>query len=278
MSAILQSAPVKAATDSPVTAAITVNFDPTQAPDKRFTFSGDGVTGNVFRVADDATSVTVQLTLATSGQKFANPAVFFGIPPPGQTAPVPPTGGSNTLGFILQAPPHFFTPWAFQLSIDGKLGTTAVNGMAAPTFFISRNSNGFNEETGNRLQSVTLAYSSTDGSFTIDNSVPLGQTPLLTNTVFPLDVALTLQGAAGFPGSDLTQAILWNSNQEPDWISSTTGSPQVSGANMNFTIAGNGKGQGAGFRFVILLSAGPDAIEITSPDPILVNATIGDGG
>jgi hypothetical protein len=282
MSAILQSRPAPPGTDSSVTAQITVTFDPDPdlAPDSRFTFSGTGVTGNVYRVDDSATSVTVELRLATTDESpasFASTSVFFGVPPQGQTAPAAPPGGGSTIQFNLGAPPHFFVPWAFQISINGQIDGTTVNGIAAPTFFISRNSNGVNPQTGDRQQSVSLVYDPSAGSFTLDNSVTLGQTHLLTNTVFPLDVAVTLQGATGFSGSDLTQAIAWNSNQEPDWISPTTGSPQVSGATMNFTITGSGKGQVAGFRFAILLSSGPDAIEITSPDPILVNATIGDG-
>jgi hypothetical protein len=292
MSAILQSRPAPAGTDSSVTAAITVNFDPDPdlPPDKRFSFGGTGVTGNVFRIDDSVTSVSVGVTLTTadgSPATFASPSVAFGLAPPELTAPDPPapTEDGTAISFALQAPPHFFVPWAFQLSINATIGGTTVNGIPAPIFFISRNAEDPNPPGGeNPQQSVDLTYTSGDGSFNIVDSVTLGPTLMLTNTVFPLDVVVTLGGTLGitFPDPEVSPPITWNGGA-PTWTQPFPSGFELLSANqMKFTITGgdsgdgstDARGQGAGFHFIITT---PDGIVVSSPDPILVNATIGDG-
>ena len=285
MSAILQSRPAPAGTDSSVTAAITVNFDPNPdlPPDSRFTFGGTGVTGNVFRIDDSVTSVSVGVTLTTADGSlatFASPSVAFALAPPELTAPDPPapTADGTAISFTLQAPPHFFVPWAFQLSINATIGGATVNGIPAPIFFISRNADGGAQQT------VDLTYISGNGSFNIVDSVPLGPSLMLTNTVFPLDVVVTLGGTAGitFPAPEASPPISWNGGT-PTWIQPfPSGFELLPGNQMKFTITGgdggdgstDARGQGAGFHFIIQR---PDGVLVQSPDPILVNATIGDG-
>src|SRR3954469_17541556 len=78
---------------------------------------------------------------------------------------------------------------------------------------------------------------------------------------------------------DATNPILWSglgAGEWPTWIDPIPPAQGLSDGNtvLTFSIPLPLNGQASGFQFVLDVGG----VTVTSPDPILVNATIGDGG
>jgi len=259
------------ADDSPF--ELTVTFDPSKPLGQNFVFSTDPDNPvPVPRVLQITSATTIQLTLATADPdvtvEFASPAVAF-TPPVVLTSPphidVTPTD-TNQVEFTIPTPPHYFTPWLFVVSINVKEDGVPINGVVSPAFFVSLPSTSPAEGDVPAQQNVAIHYVPASGIFNIDSVFNLTGSDLLINTVYPVTVNFTLDGGPTFAD----QSVLWNGSPPP-WA--TTPSINDDHSAISLTIDTSGEGEGAGFRFGTSIGEIPFA----SPDPILINGTLGDG-
>jgi hypothetical protein len=252
--------------DSNSAVAIAVTYDPTLLPGKQFVFA----TGNLCQI-----SGTTDFTVTVAGAngltvKFNGSPINF-TTPPDLTAPVPTRIDDQTITFTLTPPPHYFVPWSFSLSVDATVNGVDRHGIISPIFFVSLPPEDVKTDETPNAQTIALIYNANTGSFNLDNAVQLlGGTLVLFNTAYPLDVTVQLSGADQFFNLPMSFT-----GGQPAWMTT----PLLTGNNGNkeltFTISDDhSMGLSTGFHFAVV-SGG---LAINSPDPILVNATLGDGG
>jgi hypothetical protein len=267
---MLASLQGKSAQSDTLTVNVSVTYDPTQEPGLQFTLGTDPsfASNNVIQTDGDT---LVQVTLAgptgTTVQFNASTAVNF-TPPSmiAETLPKVDVLGPQQISFTIPKPDHFFAPWSFQLSIDAQTADgTSLLGVDSPSIFVSLAPN-----PGPNVHDIDLTYDPTSGDFVIADCVTLGHTQLLVNTVAPLTLNVNLSGAS-FPSAPSAPAIFFG--LVPDWMDNPPTVTPTNNQQLSLAIGSNAPGNNASFLFVV--NAG--GVLVPSPDPILVNATLGDG-
>ena len=118
--------------------------------------------------------------------------------------------------------------------------------------------------------SVNLQYSLDDGSFKLDSMAVLASLDILTNTSTPpFDITFDLSTIPADP----PVTVRFNPDQPllgPSWLLPPT---VVTDTQLTATITSEAT-RFASFQFVLDVGG----VTVTSPDPIIINATIGDGG
>ena len=183
----------------------------------------------------------------------------------------PPSGPT----FTVDPPEHYNSPWIFTLNVNYG----GVNNIMSPPFYLVKASD-FSVSV-----SLQLQYNDQDGSFQLLNEdghpvIDLVSQSILLN-VLPAIYNITLAGATGVTFNQ-ENPIVWASGTVlspitgwPPWITPLGWDENT----LKFSIPGPIGGQSAGFQFAINVPSTKEAGSITvlSPDPIIINATIGDG-
>ncbi|HEY2293191.1 MAG TPA: hypothetical protein VGM86_21020 [Thermoanaerobaculia bacterium] len=245
----------------------------TAEPTAQFTFTNpanNGALGN-YVVVDVETEIQVTLTGAT----FSDPPVIWSIRPEGpdhvHTTII---NGTPTLFVTVPPPTHYFAPWVFRISVDTPAvgDTPGIIGIRSPNIFLT------NSQPGQ----FNLVYSSTNGNFSLmdTNSDPT-QDGLISADELILVNAIV-------PTSFIVQLQL---KEDPDDTSVNFASPPVQLSNSAVSdtitvtpipntnnqvligITPGAAGQSTGLLFQIVYNG----VTFLSPDPILINTTIGDG-
>lgn len=242
------------------TLAISVTYDPTAPLTERFTVAVDGSPQT--HAAVTGTSGIVQVTL--TGGTFAQPPILWSVSPAPMTVVIL-DADAQTISFQVQEPVSYFAPWAFRINLDDN--NSGLKGILSPLIYLIRELQAGDSEN--------ITYSPANGSFTLANGFELASELVLVNPIVPAtgqtsSIPISLTGAT-FVTEGLPSPIVWISDEgEPNWIE-----VQVTGSqSLNLVVSSTGAGQGAGFRIAVQVD---DTNQVLSPDPILINATLGDG-
>jgi hypothetical protein len=242
--------------EDPSTQSIEVVFDPSASLGSQFTFTSS--TGKRYLMVDEPTTISVTLT---GGATFASVPVFWPNPPSNGAPAVILSSNWKSISFLVPAPAHYFVPWIFGLNVNFG----GVNNITSPSFFLVKNPS---------EPAFTLGYNQTDGSFTFkryggEADILLASQSLLIN-VLRQDFTIVLTGA----NFHETTPIVWSNGKQPSFIDV---SPRGDNS-LVFSFPEPVKGQFASFQFAIRVPGGQSGeVTILSPDPIIINATIGDG-
>jgi hypothetical protein len=267
MLAKVQEFPTAAA--DPVEKSITVTYNPNAGPSQPpFTFStSDGPQSYLVIPEGSDATITVSLVLAsptTLPIGWADSPIHWIMPPDG---PEPVSSGSQ---LILTVPAtaltHYFLPLAFRFSITAG----DVINIYSPTFLLTLPSDG--------TRNIILTYTSSTGSFSLDGVLDLESEKFLFNTLVSEDLEVVFNLSQSSDGTfDLDNPIVW-AGGKPDWVLPLPPSAGEAG----FTISANATpppfGQSASFQLALQVQNGAGPLRVLSPDPIIINATIGDGG
>jgi hypothetical protein len=216
-------------------------------PGSQFTFDSQPP----FLIIDEETTVIVTLQNATFVAD--NPITWIS---PSTGFPLILDSESQISIDISDPPPHYFAPWilSFNVNVEG------ANGVTSPTFWLVR------KPDQPASTSITLQYSPGDGSFTLPAATgSLANLSILTNNITPFSVTFNLVTDPSDPSVtfDSTTPLLG-----PSWLT------QLDDSHKNLTISiPSTPDKFTSLRFVLDVGT----VKVTSPDPILVNATIGDG-
>ena len=254
------------------TLRFSVEYDATQPPGKQFAFfDGSGNPHDQLFLIDGARDV--EITLGGQDLTFSilepNRGVNWFIVP--GTRPELGSSSSKTRVFSVPEPANKLHPWAFKLVVD----TPGVKGILSPMIYLAKAAS---------PQSLTLMYDLASGAFnlqaggdeedlisvesqkTLVFTIPSGQSSAIT---FDLE-----RQATNAPGTIrwAEPAFVWVSGAQPDWVTNPLpDSPST------MLISASGAGKVAGFQFAVKVAVDEEPeITVLSPDPILVNATIGD--
>jgi hypothetical protein len=242
---------------------IEITFDPNQPVTEQFTFTTTTNTPNApYLFITEPTTISITLT----GADWAQSPLGFVVVEPDLPQPTP---VGSTITFTVQQPGHYFIPWVFNF----KVNSGGVQNIASPLFYLI---NANESELLNPGLDFALNYIPSSGDFQLrrgtSNSeeiglIPLGSKLVLLNVV-PCNVTFDLTGAT----YDSAQPIVWSAGQ-PTWISGLPTLPLPDATTtLSMTIT-PGSGQATGLQFAVVT----EDVAILSPDPILINATIGDG-
>jgi hypothetical protein len=247
---------------------IDITFDPTAPLSSQFTFNNNS---NSILNGKRYLPVAQQNTTITLGLKTQNGASAANFSPSPLNWLDEPSGilpGSTT--FTVDPPPHYLTPWIFTVNINYG----GVNNIMSPAFYLVK--------APADPVALNLVYTPGDGSFQLlnpdDNQpvIAVAHQQILLN-VLPATYQITLSGAT----FNTMTPIVWSTgtlladNRWPAWISPLPSAPGLSHNNtvLTFSIPGPISGQSAGFQFAVDVNG----LTVLSPDPIIINATIGDG-
>ena len=174
----------------------------------------------------------------------------------------------QTISFTVPPPSHYFHPWIFRLSID----TLLAKGIRSPNIYLT------NSQPADAGINYRLVYSPPSGNFSfLDLSSASGQAGTVldaelvwVNTIvsypkFAIEVVADDGSSITFASSPFQ----WSTDPGPIWFTWTGDQPTV----LLASIKADAAGQSASLRFQIAYNG----VNILSPDPILINATIGDG-
>lgn len=242
---------------------VLVTYDPSRGPDNPFSFSTD----QLALAVDSSADTVIELTLASAvtDAVFSAAPITWVVAPPNAQQPMRDNTDQRTFRFEVRPPEHFFKPWVFRVNVDAD----PIFGITSANFFLVLSTN------AGAGQNVTLVYDSSNGSFMLDQTLDLLQEFVLVNTVAPLTVTITCVDPQNNPVSFANPPISWSNGSQPTWV---LPNPVVSGGSagniLTLQITNAAPGQSAGFKLIIL---GPNSTAVASPDPILINATLGDG-
>lgn len=241
--------------DSPTLDA-TLFYNSDGLPGSKFTWVTDA--GQPFLTVTEAgTKVTITLQNTQHTATFNTTQPITVISGAGNINILPPTSG-NELSIQINNPPlSYLNPFILSFNVDDG----SVNGISSPPLFLVVPSGSATST------SVGLQYSVNDGSFTLDSMAVLASLDVLTNTAPPpFDITFNLSTTPDDPtvGFNLDTPLLG-----PSWLSVT----DVTSTTLQVAITSEAA-RFASFQFVINVGS----LTVTSPDPIIINATIGDGG
>jgi hypothetical protein len=261
-------------TETSTTQAITVTYDPTTPlPASPFT-----ITPNLI-VVDPRTTTTLEVTLTTVNSP-QGPATWANVPvswtnPPASGAPLVMTESNDpsTIYFQVPAPTRYFVPWVFNFNIN----FAGVNNITSPACFLVKDLDD--------SPPFTLQYTPSDGSFVLSRNnveadLVLASQGLLLNTR-PVEVHIVIAGA-----TFAQNPIVWKNNGTlgspgnpgplgtPQWLTVSTSPPDQPPSLLTLSLSEPINNQSAGFQFAVNVNG----VTVLSPDPIIINATIGDGG
>jgi hypothetical protein len=254
---------------APASPSFTVTFNPSPQPPatSQFTFTNtdDGSVVDSYVVVDAGTTIAVTLVGAT----FASVPLIWSMQPSDGAPVVVMSGDLQTISFPVPAPSHYFHPWVFRLSVD----TPGAAGIRSPNIYLT------SSQPANVGINYQLVYSTASGSFSfLDSSSGSGQAGLVldaelvwVNTIVPyrnFAIEVTTDDKSPVQFSNLG-AIRLSAPTDPVWFTWIGDQPTVLLASINE----NAAGQSVSLRFQIEYNG----INILSPDPILINSTIGDG-
>lgn len=250
----------------PAPPSFTATFNPNSAA-QQFSFSdGNGNVANLVLIDDSTQTITITLIGAT----FADIPIVWVLRPTG-TLPEIVLVHENTLRFTVPQPVHVLSPWAFGIVVN----TPDVLGVRSQTIYLARSHSGvvnswLTYNGGNGL--FSLSDDNSQPVFNVESQVFLVSASLPSN---PPTFSLNLASVSLPPGFSITFAaspIVWSSGSQPEWIDLT---PSPTAVMMK--INPSGAGQFIGFQFAIEITTTAGKLAVLSPDPILVNTTIGDG-
>jgi hypothetical protein len=225
-------------------------------PASQFTFVTG--TGEPFIFIEEETTITVTLENAefVSGSQ-GNPVNW--ISP--STHPQPTLSNNNTeISFTLPMPQSYFRPWMLSFNVNAE----GLNGIVSPTLFLVR------PPDSSSSMAVDLNYTLGTGQFMLEAAeLVLTNQLILVNTITPFEVTINLEADSSV---SFNSSPLVGEGSLPSWLVPTL----TSGTELKLSISAS-PGQMAGFQFALDVLTPGGTRTILSPDPILINATIGDG-
>jgi hypothetical protein len=254
MSVNVQSSSAASVLES-ATRSITLAFNPeAENPAAQFTFVTDS--GKLYILIEEETTITVTLVNA---EFVTSPGPINWISP--STLPQPsPTNANRELSFTVPAPRGYFRPLALSFNVNAG----GVLGIVSPTLFLVLPPDSSNATT------IDLAYSIDTGQFSLEAAdVVLTNQLILVNAITPFEVTINLEAD---PSVTFNSTPLVGGGSLPSWLVPDL----VASTQLKLSISSN-PGQLFGFQFALDVLASGGTRTILSPDPILINATIGDG-
>lgn len=261
--------PHSPALSTPAPPSFKVAYNPTPDPpgSSQFTFTKpDGSVVGSYVLVDAGTRIEVTL----AGAAWSTVPVIWSVQPADGQPVVLLSSDLQTISFTVPAPSHYFHPWVFRLSVDTPLAV----GIRSPNIYLTNSQPSTSVEINYRLK-----YSPLNGNFSfLDLSSASGQAGTVLdaelvwiNTIVPysnftIDVIADDGSPIRFSESG---PVRWSTPTGPVWMPVTPDQPTVLFA----SIRGDAAGQSISLRFQIE----HNGVNILSPDPILINATIGDG-
>jgi hypothetical protein len=255
-------------------------FDP--APDEgyQFTFHIPGTDislNNAFFVAGEENTVEITLTNGTFAA-VPNFPFIWSNPPNGETPAFNIINDGTTLVFVVPAPSHYFVPWVFRIIANAIVGDRLIPGVVSQNIYLVK------EMSPAVVPPLTLTYSLETGVFTLlDMSNPSSPAELtLANTLLMINTIVPTSGDSPFTVTLGSPGIEFNSTP-PVFIPSPSVGLTVAPLGdpiqaVQFKLTPEALGHGASLQFRINVPNPPnEPIVIVSPDPIIMNATIGDG-
>ncbi|MFL6259747.1 MAG: hypothetical protein ACJ76Y_08555 [Thermoanaerobaculia bacterium] len=250
---------------TPAPPSFTATFNPSPDPPASNQFSLTDADGNnVANLILVNTFTEISITLA-EGASFSSPPIVWSLPP---DSGEPPTRVvDSTLIFSVPAPTHVLSPWVFRfiVNIDGITGIRSQNiylakPLSGTSFILKYGDNG-------NFSLVDSLDSSQDGAI-------LGNELVMVNTQIDGGVIVNLVSDPPLDPAPVfaSEPIVWSSGSQPGWVFPN---PVPSdGLTLSFGIdQATAMGQSIGLQFAIVING----ITVLSPDPIIINATIGDG-
>jgi hypothetical protein len=249
----------------------TCNLSPAPPTTNQFSFKDEDGHNVANLVWVDATT-TISITLSDGANFSASTPIEWSLPPDGGTPTVALNG--NMLSFEVPPPQNVFHPWVFKIVAD----VPGVTGIRSQNVYLAKPANVEQEE-------FILKYSFADGSFSLLDSISdsnqdgiiLGEELVMVNVQCPRTFSVSLR-ADPSPSSSVAFAasnpVAWSSGLQPDWVDASRVAPDV----VQFTLSYSALGQLIGFQFFIEITQDGQTVGVLSPDPILINTTIGDGG
>ncbi len=235
---------------------------------------------------DGFQKIEIHLEDATFSE--VGPVVDWILPPPAEPVHLTEMDTPTLRVFQADAPSTIFHPWIFQLAVNTPLGDSKspaicltkgsqLPGSGPTESFTLLFDPGTSNDPSTRKFKLQAASGDGDDVIEIDSEQLLVFT-LLSGHTCQLQLGLEFDLASN-PSATGTLAwgsgpILWTTSQ-PSWATTPTVDPGDN-QQMTMTIEADGEGlsvRTAGFHFEIVFNGS----SIESPDPILVNATIGDG-
>lgn len=226
----------------------------------------DASVANLVFITESTQQISITLVNATfSGDKIEWIQTPTGGPPQ-------PTQENDTLSFTVPQPVYGLVPWSFRIIVDDA--TTGTQGIRSQTIFLTK-------PGGSEPETDELQYDASNGQFILPGGAIGPKPAILVNAGLPgvsAAYSLDLVTSSVPDGTSITFAespVVWSRGSTPDWVNAIRSSPNLQ--NMMLTISSSGGGQAIGSRFAIEITTDESTVTVLSPDPILVNATIGDG-
>jgi hypothetical protein len=257
MLAEIAQPPSPVSTPDPPALTATLFYNSDGGPESKFTWVAE--TGQPFlnvTEADTTVTITLQSTQQTAIFNVLKPINF--ISKDNNFTLLSQSG--NELSFrINNLPLSYLNPLVLSFNVDDG----AVSGISSPPFFLVLPS------ISPSSTSVGLQYSIDDGVFTLDSMAVVASLDVLTNTsTLPFDITFNLSTVPADP----PVIVRFNPDQPllgPSWLLPAT---VVTPTELKVTITSEAT-RFTSFQFVIDVGE----LTVTSPDPILINSTIGDG-
>jgi hypothetical protein len=261
--------------DIPAARRFTATLDPNPAPGATNQIALIDADDNPFRNpiwAEDGQGLTrVSITL-TNATFSSSPIDWPNVPGIAGSAPTQSFDG-NTLTLEFQQPANTLAPFAFRIVVD----TPDVKGIRSQIIYLAK-----------RIpdsETLTLDYKPSNGTFMIreadtdEGGIDLGGDELiLINVVTPRTLSLQLPPSTNSiaPIRFAQRPVVFiPDSPAPSWIEATLKDGNRTEVQISIQPA---PGQSTGLKFVLEITLeNGTTTTVLSPDPILINATIGDG-
>lgn len=258
--------------------SFTASFNPSPDPpatNQFFLTNGDGV--SVFNRIVVDTDTTIRITLPEEldasfpTSESSPPPIVWSVAP---DDPLEYSWTDKVFSFRVPAPLHVLHPWVFRFIVN----VPGITGIRSQNIYIAKPLGASPE--------VSLQYGP-DGNFLLveDPDAPqvgiiLGEELVLVNVHPTRSFTVNLVNAQpstsiSFPTAP-ESPIVWSSGETPDWVSGFSWTEST----LSFTVGETSPAMGHSISLQFAIQVTPEGGEPTtvlSPDPILINTTIGDG-